>query len=401
VTVRTILTLLAILSLVAAACAAPQGAQPAIPPEETTETQPSDQAEAGTLPEGPSALREQTSPEFPEPLVDPGQIISGGPPPDGIPPIDEPAFVPISEADKYLDSEEPIVVLEVGEEARAYPVQILTWHEIVNDTVGGKPVVVTYCPLCNTAVSFVRVVNGVETTFGTSGRLYNSALVMYDRATESLWTHFDGRAVVGVLAGEQLEPVPSPLLAWSELKSAHPEAQVLDRERTGANRPYGTNPYAGYDNPEGFPFLFRGDVDARAQAMQRVVGVALSGEATAFTLEAVSGGEGKATNGEVGGQPIVILWKSGQASALEENEVAEGRDVGSVGVFLPEADGRRLTFQTEAGQFVDQETGSTWNIAGQATEGPLAGRALERIHHFDTFWFAWSSYQPGTALVEG
>jgi hypothetical protein len=401
VTVRTILTLLAILSLVAAACAAPQGAQPAIPPEETTETQPSDQAEAGTLPEGPSALREQTSPEFPEPLVDPGQIISGGPPPDGIPPIDEPAFVPISEADKYLDSEEPIVVLEAGGEARAYPVQILTWHEIVNDTVGGKPVVVTYCPLCNTAVSFVRVVNGVETTFGTSGRLYNSALVMYDRATESLWTHFDGRAVVGVLAGEQLEPVPSPLLAWSELKSAHPEAQVLDRERTGANRPYGTNPYAGYDNPEGFPFLFRGDVDARAQAMQRVVGVALSGEATAFTLEAVSGGEGKATNGEVGGQPIVILWKSGQASALEENEVAEGRDVGSVGVFLPEADGRRLTFQTEAGQFVDQETGSTWNIAGQATEGPLAGRALERIHHFDTFWFAWSSYQPGTALVEG
>ncbi|MGH2722814.1 MAG: DUF3179 domain-containing (seleno)protein, partial [Actinomycetota bacterium] len=95
------------------------------------------------------------------------------------------------------------------------------------------------------------------------------------------------------------------------------------------------------------------------------------------------------------------LWKSGQASALEENEVAEGRDVGSVGVFVPEADGRQLTFQTEAGQFVDQETGSTWNIAGQATEGPLAGHALERIHHFDTFWFAWSSYQPGTALVEG
>jgi hypothetical protein len=390
---KTLTTMSAILALLGAACAAPQGASP-------VRTELPDQAEAGTLPEGPSALREQTSPEFPEPLVDLSQIISGGPPPDGIPPIDDPAFVPISEADQYLEPDAAVVVLEVGEEVRAYPVQILTWHEIVNDTVGGMPVVVTYCPLCNTAVSFERVVNGVETTFGTSGRLYNSALVMYDRATESLWTHFDGRAVVGVLAGEQLEPVPSPLLAWSELKSAHPEAQVLDRERTGANRPYGSNPYAGYDNPEGFPFLFRGDVDARAQAMQRVVGVALSGEATAYTLEAVSGGEGKATNGEVGGQPIVILWKSGQASALEENEVAEGRDVGSVGVFVPEADGRRLTFQTEAGQFVDQETGSTWNIAGQATEGPLAGSALERIHHFDTFWFAWSSYQPGTALVE-
>ncbi len=390
------------LALVAAACAAPPGSQPdSSPVQGTAQTQPPDPTETGTLPEGPSALRDLANPEFPEPLVDPGQIISGGPPPDGIPPIDDPKFVSISEADQYLEPEAPVVVLEAGEEARAYPVQVLTWHEIVNDTVGGRPVVVTYCPLCNTAVSFERTVNGVETTFGTSGRLFNSALVMYDRATESLWTHFDGRAVVGVLAGEQLEPVPSPLLAWSELKSAHPDAQVLDRERTGADRPYGSNPYAGYDNPESFPFLFRGDVDARAQAMQRVVGVALSGEAIAYTLDAVSGGEGKATNGEVGGQPIVILWKSGQASALEENQVAEGRDVGSVGVFVPEADGRRLTFQTEAGQFVDQETGSTWNIAGQATEGPLAGSTLERIHHFDTFWFAWSSYRPETELVEG
>jgi hypothetical protein len=279
-------------------------------------------------------------------------------------------------------------------------VQVLIWHEIVNDTVGGVPVTVTYCPLCNSAVSYGRVIDGVTTTFGTSGMLYASALVMYDRATESLWTHFDGRAVVGVLAGEVLEPIASPLLAWSDLVAAFPDAVVLDKTATGFDRPYGENPYAGYDDPEATPFLFRGTVDDRARALQRVVGVALGGAARAWTLESISGGEAQATNTEVGATPLVILWKGGQASALDSARIVSGREVGSLGVFSPVVEGRLLSFSASEGVFRDEETGSHWDITGTALDGELAGAQLERIHHLDTFWFSWSTYQPDTDLVE-
>ncbi|MFA9401417.1 MAG: DUF3179 domain-containing (seleno)protein, partial [Acidobacteriota bacterium] len=151
------------------------------------------------------------------------EIFSGGPGKDGIPAIDDPRFESIEEARGWLSGTSPVIALEIDGDARAYPLAVLTWHEIVNDTVGGVPVSVTYCPLCNSAVSYRREVNGVETTFGTSGSLFASALVMYDRLTESLWTHFDGRAVVGVLAGTQLEPIASPLMTWEDFVSAYPD----------------------------------------------------------------------------------------------------------------------------------------------------------------------------------
>lgn len=359
----------------------------------TTETLPGDDI--------PSALRNMTHESFPDPLVDPGQIISGGPPPDGIPPIDNPQFVSVGQADEWLADNEPVVFLENEGEVHAYPVQILMWHEIVNDTVGGLPVAVTYCPLCNSAVSYEREVAGRETTFGTSGRLFASALVMYDRETESLWTHFDGRAVVGVLTGETLEPIASPLLAWADFKAAHPEALVLDRDATGFNRPYGSNPYTGYDDERTQPFLFRGSVDERALAKRRVVGIEIDGAARAFSLDFVAAGEANVTNTEVGDQPVVIFWKSGQSSALEQADIASGRDVGSTAVFSPIVDGETLTFTADGPVFRDDQTGSVWDITGSASSGELAGTALEQIHHLDTFWFAWSTYQPDTDLVDG
>lgn len=365
---------------------------------DTTTTAPATTIEPGA--EVPSALDDMDHPSFPEPLVDPDQIISGGPPPDGIPPIDGPSFVSVEEADEWLADDEPVLYLEMNDEVHAYPIQIMIWHEIVNDTVGGVPVTVTYCPLCNSAVSFRREVNGQVTTFGTSGRLYASALVMYDRATESLWTHFDGRAVVGALTGEKLEPISSPLLAWSDFKETFPEAEVLDRESTGHDRPYGQNPYAGYDDPDTQPFLFRGDVDDRAAAKQRVVGVAVDSASRAWSLDALREGSASATNDQVGGTPIVIFWKGGQSSALEGGQVDGGRDVGSVGVFSPVVDGQTLSFTVDGDKFVDEQTGSEWDITGRATSGELEGTSLEQIHHLDTFWFAWSTYQPETELVE-
>lgn len=412
----TRIILIAAFLLVAAACEEAGAPEEAATTPSETETTSSTKA-AGPLPEGPSALEDMNNPAFPEPLVDPSEIISGGPPPDGIPSIDEPAFVSVTEADEWLEDREPVVSFSVEGETRAYPVQILVWHEIVNDTVAGVPVTVSYCPLCNSATTFRRMIRGTETTFGTSGRLHQANLVMYDRATESLWTQLDGRAVAGVLTGERLEMLSSPLVAWGDFKDAHPDARVLDREDSRAvsrqsdelvlrplseiGRSYGENPYVGLDDPEGQPFLFTGDVDARAKAMQRVVAFTHGGEAKAWTLEAISGGEARATNEDVGGEPVVIFWKAGQASALESGSVAGDRDVGTVGVFLPTVEGQSLTFQAEGDGFVDEETGSTWNVVGEATDGPLAGASLEKIPHFDTFWFAWSAFQPETELVEG
>lgn len=367
---------------------------------ETTTTQAPVDFPSDGFPEGPSALDDMGSAVFPPPLVDTSGIISGGPPPDGIPPIDEPLFIDVAAADEWISDEEPVVVIDVNGDVRAYPVQVMIWHEIVNDVVGGVPVAVTYCPLCNSAISYVRTIEGQETTFGTSGRLFASALVMYDRATESLWTHFDGRAVVGVLTGRRLEPVASPLLSWGDFKNSHPEGLVLDREETGFRRPYGDNPYQGYDNPSSFPFLFSGDVDERSAAMQRVVGVRDDDAARAWSLEAISGEAAAATNTELGDRPLVILWSAGQSSALEAAQIGSGRDVGSVGVFSRVVDGRTLTFSVEDGSFVDDETGTAWDITGRAVSGELADAQLERVPHLDTFWFAWSTYAPGTDLIE-
>ncbi len=352
----------------------------------------------GALPDGPSALDDRFSAEFPDPLVDPAQIRSGGPPPDGIPPIDDPQFVTVDEADTWLSDTEPVLLLDIDGDVRAYPVQILIWHEIVNDTVGGVPVSVTYCPLCNSAITFQRTVQGVETTFGTSGSLYNANLVMYDRATESLWNQLDGRAVVGMLTGEVLPQISAPMVAWGDVRETRPEAVVLDRDRTGARRDYGRNPYTGLDNPDGRPFLFADDVDIRAKAMQRVVALERNGEAAAWTLDTLADADAAVISGSVGGDDIVIFWKAGQASALEQTDVSAGRDVGTVAVFSPSADGRALEFDVQGDEFTDVATGSTWNILGQAESGELAGAELEPVVFVRTFWFSWSTFRPDTVL---
>lgn len=395
------------LAILAAACGEGSSPTQAVEPSATdtaatTITAPNEvpTSALGVLPEGPSALQTSDAPEFPPPLVDPAEIISGGPPPDGIPPLEAPEFLDVASALDLLADAEPVVVLEIDGDARAYPVQVMIWHEIVNDTVGGVPVSITYCPLCNSAVSYRREIRGVETTFGTSGRLFSSALVMYDRATETLWTHFDGKAVVGLLAGEQLEAIPSPLMSWADYRDAYPTGLVLDPGATGFVRDYGRNPYFGYDDDTTAPFLFTGSVDDRAAAKQRVVGVTIGDESAAFTLQAISGDVAAASQIALADIDLIILWKAGQSTALEEERVDTGRDVGTVGVFLPVVEGQTLTFSAADGAFLDAETRSTWNVAGEAINGELAGARLERVPHLDTFWFAWATYQPGTVLVD-
>lgn len=382
-------TLLA-LSFVAAACAPSTGTSTAEAPTTRAE-----------LPTGPSALETRTSPLFPAPLIRPAEIISGGVPPDGIPSIDDPRFIAVADNLDVLPGSEPVIAVEVNGEARAYPIRVLIWHEIVNDTLAGVPIAVTYCPLCNSAIAFVRRVRGVETTFGTSGALYASSLVMYDRATESLWTHFDGKAVIGLLTGDQLEAIPAPLMAWSTFVETYPDGRILDQTRTGFNKPYGTNPYIGYDDISTDPEFFTGFLDTREVAKERVAGISINSEQKAYRLGTLVSADGvSATADRVGGNEIVVLWQQGQVSALDGATVGAGRDVGTVGVFRRETGGRLLTFSVADRRIVDTDTGSTWNGAGFATAGELRGTQLERVIHFDTFWFAWSTFQPTTTIYE-
>lgn len=325
------------------------------------------------------------------------QIRSGGPPKDGIPPIDKPKFEAVAEAGKWLKPKEPVVFLERGGDTRAYPLQILIWHEIVNDTVGGVPATVTFCPLCNTSITFDRRLEGKVYDFGTTGRLYRSALVMWDRQTESWWWQVSGEAIVGDLTGKRLTVLPSQIIAWETFRQAHPGGKVLSRD-TGHSRSYGQNPYVGYDDINSSPFLYTGPNDPRLKPMERVVTVSIGNEDVAYPFSVLE--KAGVVHDTVGGMPIVVFFQKGTASALDRGSIDESRDIGAAAVFSPMLDGRRLMFKLRETAFVDDQTKSTWTILGSAGSGPLAGKRLTPVVHGNHFWFSWASYKPKTRVYK-
>jgi hypothetical protein len=328
-------------------------------------------------------------------LIPLDEIIAGGPPPDGIPAIDRPVFVVTTAADAWLKPTEPVLALQVDGDARAYPLQILIWHEIVNDTVGGRPVAVTYCPLCNSGLVFDRVVDGRTLDFGTSGKLYRSDLLMYDRQTHSLWAQMEGRAVVGERAGTRLRLIPANTIAYEDFKAAYPAGRVLARD-TGHERSYGRNPYVGYDRPDSVPFLFQGQPDRRRPPKERVVGVTVAGSPRAYPWSALE--PHGVIHDAVGGERLVVFHRPGAVSALDDSDIARSRAVGATGVFSPEVDGKPLSFERAPEGFRDRETGSTWTVLGHAVKGSLAGKRLRAIPHADAFWFAWAAFNPTTSV---
>jgi hypothetical protein len=296
------------------------------------------------------------------------------------------------------------VALEVDGDARAYPLQIMTWHEIVNDTVGEVPVAVTFCPLCNTAIAFERpVISGEATTFGTSGKLINSNLLMYDRATESLWPQVTGIALTGELKGTELRRIPAQIVSWAQFRGSFPDALVLNRD-TGHSRQYGTNPYPGYDDVDRPPFLFEGEVDGRLAAVERILGVEAGDETVAFPylrLQEIAMDGVAAVDAEVGDQPVVILWRSGTASALDSSDISSSKDVGSIAAFSRRLEGRTLSFTVAGGRIVDRATETTWNILGRGESGVLEGEVLEPVDSTDSFWFDWAAFHPDTDVWDG
>ena len=274
------------------------------------------------------------------------EIVGGGPPKDGIPSIDDPKFISIAEAEGFLNDDDPGLALDINGTARFYPFQILVWHEIVNDTISGQRVLVTYCPLCLSGIVFDPVVQGEWVEFGTSGKLWNSNLVMYDRKTDSLWSQILGEAIAGESTGTQLKVLSSDMTRFGEFKKLHSQGTVLSRD-TGTTRFYGQDPYGDYYTTPGTYFPV-GKKDDRLGDKDFILGIVINGMAKAYWPEAVK----KA--GEITDQ------------FAEKTIVAKyEKEIDAVRLFEKKADG-----------------------------------TVERINPFGAFWFSWVAAHPDTELLK-
>ena len=275
----------------------------------------------------PSAWAREFTTDFSKTSIDFREVRSGGPPKDGIPAIDDPTFVSQARASAFVDDAEPVVAVAVNGEAKAYPLSILMWHEIVNDELGGVPITVTYCPLCNSAIVFERTVAGQVLDFGTTGKLRHSDLVMYDRQTESWWQQFLGEGIVGEFTGTQLTMLPVRVESFASYQSRFPDGLVQDIPE-GFGRNYGRNPYSGYDTSRR-PFLYNGDTPDGIAPLAYVV--AVDGEAWSLDMLREAG--------TIEAGDLVLTWTPGMASALDRSTIAAGRDIGNVVVQRQTADG--------------------------------------------------------------
>ena len=332
--------------------------------------------------------------DFCQTSIDLETVLSGGPPPNGIPPINDPVYESVESAGEWLAGQSPVVAVTVNDETRAYPLAVLTWHEIVNTEIDGQPITVTFCPLCNSAIVFDRVVDDTTLTFGVSGNLRNSDLIMFDEETQSWWQQFTGEGIVGEYNGAQLEMLPSQIVGFSQFAAAFPDGQVLSRE-TGTTRDYWRNPYAGYDS--GIPFLYEGELDDRLPPTSRVLAGIIGGERIAYPFDVLQ--SEIVINDTVGEREIVAFWQPGVVSALDQREIDASREIGTAVLYSRElADGTVLTFVAEDDTIADEQTGSVWNAFGQAIDGELAGTQLRQLVGGTHFWFAWHAFAPDAEL---
>ena len=311
------------------------------------------------------------------------QIVSGGPPPDGIPSIDNPKFLSVADANKFLKDSDLVLGITINGQTKAYPLLILVWHEIVNDKVGGVPVAVTYCPLCFTTQVFNRTISGNVVEFGTSGKLYNNNLVMYDRLSGSLWSQALGEGIVGTHAGESLKRFPFDLAYWKDWKQLYPNSVVLSTD-TGFTRPYGVDPYGDYYTSDQLFFPIS-NLDKRLGLKEMVVGLDNEGQYKAYVLNQIE--SSKIINDKVGNKSIVLF-------SLYPRMIR---------AYSPIINSKALDFQYNAStnKIIDKQTGSEWNFDGLAVNGQLKGKQLTRLPFDEGFWFSWSAFHPQTRIYPG
>lgn len=257
-----------------------------------------------------SIIKEQKS------SIDPSKILSGGPGKDGIPSIDKPKFTTIADPKNSFKNDDLVMVVTSGNEVKAYPILIMNWHEIVNDKIGSTPIVVTYCPLCGSGLTFKRILNGEEVQFGVSGKLYNSDLLMYDRKTDSLWSQITGEAVQGPLTGQKLEMLDTNLIDFKTLRQSYPNAQVLSKG-TGFSRDYTRSPYGDYDqSPQTlFPVEHTSD---KLFAKDRIIGVELNGKFKAYKFDTLKK-KGEIADFIAGQQIILKVDNKGQVLVTDSS----------------------------------------------------------------------------------
>ena len=313
-------------------------------------------------------------------LVPLDKIKGGGPPKDGIPSIDDPIFASVSQS-QFMSDSDTVIGLEINGDARAYPLFILVWHEIVNDTVGEIPVSVTYCPLCYTNQVFERIIDGKEVEFGTSGKLYNSNLLMYDRLTESYWSQALGLAVKGELTGTQLNLVPFDVITWGDWKELYPDTLVMTTE-TGYLRSYATDPYGNYYTEPRIMFPVEHN-DERIHPKEIIIGVEIDGVYKAYRQNDIE--LENVINDYVNDKPLLLV------SLFSENSR----------VFERTVDGKVLDFQFNENKMIDLQTNSEWNYDGIGISGPYLGAQLERIPTYPGFWFEWFAFHPDTLVYGG
>jgi hypothetical protein len=315
-------------------------------------------------------------------------IQSGGPPKDGIPPIDRPRYVAASEAGRFLDADDVVFGFERAGVVKAYPQKILVWHEIVNEEVGGEPVSITYCPLTGSTVAFRgrgTTVAGATLTFGTTGKLVNSNLLMYDRPTDSEWPQVLGTAITGRRRSQVLEEWPTVWTTFGRWRRRHPDTLVLSTD-TGFFRAYGTDPYGSYARTgtyydSGEPFFPVMASDRRFPAKHVVVGVKT--DAGRLAIPKAAAVRARAVNTGLGETPVGALYDA---------------ELDAVRVFSRSLAGRVLTFQVDGEAYADEATGGRWTAAGRCETGPLCGAELRPLPAFDVMWFAWYAFYPDTAV---
>ncbi|MBI1193696.1 MAG: DUF3179 domain-containing protein [Bacteroidetes bacterium] len=323
-------------------------------------------------------------------------------PPDAIPPVDKPRFESSAEALRHYHADEPVIAVVLDGESRAYPLSVLMWHEIVNDQIGQRFLSVTYCPLCNAAVVFDREFAAPKggrylLDFGTSGMLRHSDMVMWDRQTQSWWQQLTGNALVGRLAGGQLKQFPAQILSLQDYRSRWPAGLVLAKP-TDDERPYGDNPYPGYDTESEVPAFYQANPDPRLPPTERVVDVCFDGHCRVYPWSMLA--QKAMIQDNFQNQALVLFFRPGTRSALDQRAIALSRPIGSVGVYRAMLDGKALHFEPYRGNFRDRETGSVWDHTGRANAGQHKGRQLEPVLHHNFFAFAWFHFNPDSEVYQ-
>ncbi len=321
-------------------------------------------------------------------LIPSSQVFDGGPGKDGIPSIDNPQFSSVNEI-SFLDPDDLVIGVKVGDEIKAYPHPIMDWHEIVNDNVGNLPLAITYCPLTGTAIGWEREVNGVLSTFGVSGLLYNTNLIPYDRATDSNWSQMLLKSVNGERIGTEIVTYPVVETTWETWQALFPDSKVLNLN-TGFSRAYSRFPYGDYRTNDDFLLFPITNDDGRLPRKDRGLGVIVDGGTKFYHFDSFASAEVVVANDMINGVEVVV------AGSQEQNFLVAYKSRLANGTLLEFS----AIEQTSSAEVMTDQEGNRWNVFGEAVSGPRAGQRLEPTDSYIGYWFSWGAFYPDIEIYQ-